>query len=82
VITHVADVNQRLQKATEFARKNLKSAQGSIKTWYNRKARQRSFKPGNKVLALLPIHGRPLLWPTHNRAESEGGRLCDQDSQP
>jgi len=60
VITHVTDVRDRLQKATEFARKNLQSAQRNMKTWYDRKARQRTFKPGDKVLALLPIHGHPL----------------------
>ena len=38
VITHVTDVHQTLQKATDFAKKNLKSAQGNRKTWCDRKA--------------------------------------------
>ena len=29
-------------------------------TWYDRKARTRTFHPGDKALALLPIHGNPL----------------------
>ena len=31
-----------------------------MKTWYDKKAWQRKFKPGDKVLVLLPIHGHPL----------------------
>ena len=31
-----------------------------MKTWYDRKARTRQFKPGDKVLILLPIHVHPL----------------------
>ena len=56
----MTDVCHRLLKATEFARKNLQWAQGNMKTWYDKKARKRKFKPGDKVLVLLPIHGHPL----------------------
>ena len=31
-----------------------------MKTWYDQKARKRSFQPGDRVLALLPVHGSPL----------------------
>jgi len=31
-----------------------------MKSWYDRKARRRSFKPGDRVLALLPVHSSPL----------------------
>ena len=31
-----------------------------MKTSYDKKARQRKFTPGDKVLVLLPIHGHPL----------------------
>ena len=57
VITQVTNVRHRLRKATEFARRNLQRAQGNMKTWYDKKARQRKFKPGDKLLALLPIRG-------------------------
>jgi len=30
-----------------------------MKSWYDQKARRRSFQPGDRVLALLPEHGRP-----------------------
>ena len=38
----------------------LKSAQSKIKFRYDENAREINFKPGDKVLALLPIPGRPL----------------------
>jgi len=31
-----------------------------MKTWYDRKARDRVFKYGDKVLVLLPVHGSPF----------------------
>jgi len=60
VFLHVSDMRNRLRVANEFAQKNLKSAQHWIKVWYDKKARSRSFNPGDKVLVLLPIHGYPL----------------------
>ena len=59
-ITQVSDVQHRLLKATEYAQKNLKRAQEKMKTRYDRKARTRQFKPGDKVLVLLPIRGHPV----------------------
>ena len=56
VITRVSNVRHRLLKATSFAQKNLKKTQGKMKSWYNRKALTRQFKPSDKVLVLLPIH--------------------------
>ena len=67
IITRVTDVRSRLLKTTEMARKNLQWAQGNMKSWYDRKARERTFKAGDQVLVLLPIHERPLQarysWP-------------------
>ena len=44
----------------EIASENLKVAQYKMKIWYDKKARQRSFDPGDRVLILLPIQGNPL----------------------
>ena len=44
----------------EAARSNLKSAQSKMKLHYDENAQNRNFEPGDKVLALLPIPGRPL----------------------
>ena len=60
VLNRVCDVCYILQKANEFARGNLKTAQSGMKSWYDKKARRRSFKLGDRVLALLPVHGSPL----------------------
>ena len=39
---------------------NLKKAQGKMKQNFNKNTKERSFKSGDKILALLPIPGRPL----------------------
>ena len=38
----------------------LKSIQSKMKIRYDENAKDRNFEPGDKVLALLPIPGRPL----------------------
>ena len=60
VLVHVSDVRERPRKTNVFAQKNLKSAQHHMKVWYDKKAKYREFNSGDKVLALLPIHGNPL----------------------
>ena len=44
----------------EVARFNFKTSQGKMKARYDNHVIDRKFKPGDKVLALLPIPGRPL----------------------
>ena len=39
---------------------NLKASQAKMKIWYDRRAKSRSFKEGEKVLALLPMPNSPL----------------------
>ena len=46
--------------ANELAQKNLKCLQGRMKQWYDKKARLRTFQPGDRVMVLLPVHGQPL----------------------
>lgn len=46
ILTCVSDVRFKLQKANEFARENMMKAQCNMKTWYDKKTRTRSFKPG------------------------------------
>ena len=53
----MADFKNRLSKA---ARSNLKSAQNKMKLHYDENALNRNYEPGDKVLALLPIPGKPL----------------------
>ena len=56
----MTDFKNRLSKACEAARSNLKSAQNKMKLHYGENALDRNFEPGDKVLALLPIPGKPL----------------------
>ena len=60
LLRYVSDFKNRLSKACEAARSNLKSAQNKTKLHYDENALDRNFVPGDKVLALLPIPGKPL----------------------
>ena len=60
LLDHMQDFRQRLQEMWKLAKDNLTSSQHHMKVWYDRKARARVFKPGEKVLVLFPIQSNPL----------------------
>lgn len=60
LLKYVSVFRERLTRAGELAKQNLGDAQEEMKAWYDKKARQRHFKPGDKVLVLLPVAGHPL----------------------
>ena len=60
LLQNVSDFRSKLLKACEAAKLNLKSTQGKMKQNYDKNTKERSFKSGDKVLALLPVPGRPL----------------------
>ena len=60
LLQYVSDFKNRLSKACEAARSNLKSAQSKMKLRYDENAQDRNFEPGDKVLALLPVPGNSL----------------------
>ena len=60
LLQYVANVKDKLEKVSEIARKNLKKAQNSMVEQYDKHAVQRSFVPGDEVLAILPVTGKPL----------------------
>ena len=60
LLQYVSDFRNRLLTACEAAKPNLKKAQGKMKQNFDKNTKERSFKFGDKVLALLPIPGRPL----------------------
>ena len=60
LLDHVSDLQDKLSTAAKLAQANLKSSQRRIKHWYDKRARLRNFKPGEKVLVLLPIPGNTL----------------------
>jgi len=49
---YVSTFRCHLTNACEMAQRNLKDSQKRMKVWYDHKAKQQSFKPGNQVLML------------------------------
>ena len=47
LLQYVSDFKNRLSKACEAARSNLKSAQSKMKLRYNENAQDRNFEPGD-----------------------------------
>ncbi|KAJ8018540.1 hypothetical protein HOLleu_43415 [Holothuria leucospilota] len=60
VLDFVSTFQERLFNARQIALDNLGKSQTSMKVWYDKKAQDRTFKKGDKVLLLLPTHGDPL----------------------
>ena len=60
LLQYVSNFRNRLSRACEVARSNLKTSQGKMKARYDNHVIDRKYKPGDKVLALLPIPDRPL----------------------
>ena len=60
LLEYVNQFRNRLSKACELASDNLKNAQVKMKVLYDRKTKHRVFKPGDKVLVLLPLMGNTL----------------------
>ena len=56
----MSDSRNKLLTACKAAKSNLESTQGKMKQIYDKNTKERSFKSGDKVLALLPVPGRPL----------------------
>ena len=60
LLQYVSDFRSKLLTPCEAAKSNLKEAQGKMKQNVDKNTKERSFKSGDKVLALLPIPGRSL----------------------
>ena len=58
---YVLDLKTRLQETCELAHSHLLKAQGRQKRYYDCKAKDRTFRVGEKVLLLLPTSGSKLL---------------------
>ncbi|XP_035993666.1 uncharacterized protein LOC118563362 [Fundulus heteroclitus] len=69
IAAYVINMRERLQEMASFAQDNLKAAQQHQKTWYDQKARDRVFLPGQKVLLLLPTSDNKLLTKWHGPYE-------------
>ena len=60
LLDYVSKFKECLHEACSLAKKNLQSSQTKMKTWYDKKTRSRTFKPGDKVLVSFPLQGNPL----------------------
>ena len=60
LVDYVERFRGRLKEVCELAQANLKDSQDKMKRLYDRKVQKGSFKPGDKVLALLPVQGNVL----------------------
>jgi hypothetical protein len=58
---YVLDLQERLEETCRLAQENLAKSSRRYQKYYDRKARARSFKQGNKVLVLLPSKHNKLL---------------------
>lgn len=58
---YVVDLRQRLETVTEIAHNHLQKSARTYKLQYDRKAKQRKMKVGEKVLVLLPRKTNKLL---------------------
>ena len=53
-------MRERLQAMSELVGQNMEQAQAKQKKYFDRKARDRSFEPGELVLLLLPTSSRKM----------------------
>ena len=53
LLEQVADLHYRLVHVRHFAPKNLEVSQQKMKTWYDKRAKSRSFTGGERVIVLL-----------------------------
>lgn len=60
ILDYVCKFRERLHTACSLAKKSLATAQKGMKRLFDEKAALRSFKPGDKVLVLLPVPGSAL----------------------
>ena len=60
LLEYVSSFQHMLSSTCDLARHNLQNAQSEMKFRYDKRARQRFFKPVDKVIVLLPVHLSPL----------------------
>jgi len=60
VVEFILGTRERLRHALDVATEHATQERSRAKRWYDRRAYQRTFQPGDKVLVLLPIPGNPL----------------------
>ena len=61
ILTYVMAMREKMEEMSSLVRDNLQDAQDTQTRWYDKSARQRTFKPGQRVLLLLPTEENKLL---------------------
>ena len=59
-VEFILNTRERLRHALDLASTHAAQQRSKAKAWYDRRARLRTFQPGDKVLVLLPMPGKPL----------------------
>ena len=60
VVEFILDMRERLKSTVELAESYAEEQKQKRKTWYDKRARERSYEPGQEILAFLPLTGNPL----------------------
>lgn len=60
VLQFLLETREKLKTCQELAQEQATQARTKSKVWYDRKARERAYKPQQLVLVLLPAKGKPL----------------------
>lgn len=60
VLDFVSQCREHLHHASSWAKEALSSSWAGMKKWFDRKAVERQFQPGDQVLVLLPMPGSAL----------------------
>ena len=58
---YIVDLHERLEGTCELARQELERSKSKQKTYYNKKARQRTYEVGDEVLLLIPTDHNKIL---------------------
>ena len=58
---HAIELKEKLESTMQLVKENLKKSQGRYKHYFDKKAKQRNAKIGDKVLVLLPTKNNKLV---------------------
>ena len=61
ILSYVLKMRNKMESLAEQVQENMRTAQAVQKRWYDQTARERTFKPGQQVLLLLPTAESSLL---------------------
>ena len=61
VVSYVLHMRDKMEELADLVKDNMQHAQQTQTKWYDRRARQRTLQPGQKVLLLLPTSENKLV---------------------